>query len=141
MSTKQALPADTRRFAPRKGVGLILCLVLTKFLLSETNETIYLAIWGIVSIFFSILITYTFVWHLEESKYGRPAPYNNLYRNDSFQPNVIRPSGMKKKTQVEGHCSYCGVSALMGFTCSYCGKYFCNDHRLPEKHECSGLYK
>lgn len=27
----------------------------------------------------------------------------------------------------------------MSFTCHYCGKKFCSEHRLPEKHECEGL--
>jgi len=28
----------------------------------------------------------------------------------------------------------------MPFKCQYCGEYFCAEHRLPEKHECPGLY-
>lgn len=26
------------------------------------------------------------------------------------------------------------------FRCNYCGGYFCSEHRLPEFHECTGLY-
>lgn len=36
-------------------------------------------------------------------------------------------------------CTYCGESADMGYTCSYCGQGFCPQHRLPENHECSNL--
>ncbi len=35
-------------------------------------------------------------------------------------------------------CSECGKES-MSFTCSYCGKSFCSDHRLPENHECDKL--
>lgn len=27
----------------------------------------------------------------------------------------------------------------MSFTCRYCGKKFCSEHRLPENHDCEGL--
>ncbi len=29
----------------------------------------------------------------------------------------------------------------MPFRCKYCGGYFCSDHRLPEMHNCKGLYQ
>jgi membrane associated rhomboid family serine protease len=35
-------------------------------------------------------------------------------------------------------CSKCGKET-MSFTCSYCGKSFCSDHRLPENHDCEKL--
>jgi membrane associated rhomboid family serine protease len=35
-------------------------------------------------------------------------------------------------------CSKCGKQS-MSFTCRYCGKKFCSEHRLPEKHDCEGL--
>jgi Zn-dependent protease len=38
-------------------------------------------------------------------------------------------------------CDKCGKEAYMPFRCNYCGGYFCEEHRLPEFHECSGLYK
>ena len=37
-------------------------------------------------------------------------------------------------------CAVCGREILMPFRCSYCGEYFCAEHRLPEKHNCPGLY-
>ncbi|MGQ0536723.1 MAG: rhomboid family intramembrane serine protease [Methanobacteriota archaeon] len=36
-------------------------------------------------------------------------------------------------------CATCGVQEPMPFVCRYCGELHCNDHRLPEAHECSGL--
>ncbi|MEM2602009.1 MAG: AN1-type zinc finger domain-containing protein, partial [Candidatus Bathyarchaeia archaeon] len=38
-------------------------------------------------------------------------------------------------------CLKCGARAELPFICSYCGGYFCIEHRLPESHECSGLTK
>lgn len=35
-------------------------------------------------------------------------------------------------------CSECGKES-MSFTCRYCNKKFCSEHRLPEKHDCDGL--
>ncbi|MFO7794191.1 MAG: rhomboid family intramembrane serine protease, partial [Candidatus Nanohaloarchaea archaeon] len=37
-----------------------------------------------------------------------------------------------------GECSECGEKS-MSFTCRYCGKSFCSEHRLPENHDCQGL--
>jgi len=37
-------------------------------------------------------------------------------------------------------CAVCGKEVLMPFKCSYCGEYFCAEHRLPEKHNCPGLF-
>ncbi len=38
-------------------------------------------------------------------------------------------------------CTKCGARAELPFLCSYCGGYFCVEHRLPESHECPGLAK
>jgi len=35
-------------------------------------------------------------------------------------------------------CSKCGEKS-MSFTCRYCGKKYCSEHRLPENHDCQGL--
>lgn len=37
-------------------------------------------------------------------------------------------------------CAVCGKEELLPFKCSYCGEYFCAEHRLPEKHSCPGLF-
>jgi Zn-dependent protease len=37
-------------------------------------------------------------------------------------------------------CDTCGVETFMPFKCNYCGKYFCEQHRLPEFHSCTGAY-
>lgn len=36
-------------------------------------------------------------------------------------------------------CSLCGREVVLPFRCSYCGRSFCEFHRLPEGHDCEGL--
>ena len=38
-------------------------------------------------------------------------------------------------------CQYCGVDETLPFDCTYCGKYLCADHRLPENHQCTELWR
>jgi Zn-dependent protease len=37
-------------------------------------------------------------------------------------------------------CDKCSVEDDLPFRCNYCGGYYCSEHRLPEFHECTGLY-
>ena len=37
-------------------------------------------------------------------------------------------------------CTKCGIEEPFPFVCSYCGKPFCGDHRLPESHDCEKLW-
>ncbi len=36
-------------------------------------------------------------------------------------------------------CDYCGKPTYLPFKCPYCGGTFCEDHRLPEAHNCPSL--
>ncbi len=36
-------------------------------------------------------------------------------------------------------CHYCGKEVIYPFKCSYCGELFCEEHRLPPKHECPNI--
>ncbi len=38
-------------------------------------------------------------------------------------------------------CDLCGDEVYLPFRCSYCGGYYCSKHRLPEFHDCTGLYR
>lgn len=38
-------------------------------------------------------------------------------------------------------CERCGKETQFRFHCSYCGKAFCAEHRLPENHQCPNLPK
>ncbi len=37
-------------------------------------------------------------------------------------------------------CDKCGAETYMPYRCNYCGGYFCDEHRLPEFHDCKGGY-
>lgn len=34
-------------------------------------------------------------------------------------------------------CDYCGKEVVFPFSCGYCGNKYCDEHRLPENHNCS----
>lgn len=36
-------------------------------------------------------------------------------------------------------CEVCGKEVDLPYQCSFCGKSFCSEHRLPEAHQCVGL--
>jgi len=38
-------------------------------------------------------------------------------------------------------CEKCRVDVDLPFKCSYCGRLFCVEHRLPEGHECSEYWR
>ena len=38
-------------------------------------------------------------------------------------------------------CEHCGKEVSFPFVCSYCGKEFCAEDRLPENHQCPKLHK
>jgi hypothetical protein len=38
-------------------------------------------------------------------------------------------------------CSVCGKDELLPYSCKFCNKFFCSDHRLPERHNCDSLPK
>jgi Zn-dependent protease len=38
-------------------------------------------------------------------------------------------------------CQQCGAETYMPFRCSYCGAYFCGEHRLPENHSCPEYWR
>jgi len=38
-------------------------------------------------------------------------------------------------------CEQCGKEIQLPFVCTYCKKTFCEEHRLPEQHQCSSLPK
>lgn len=37
------------------------------------------------------------------------------------------------------NCSFCHKEIPVKYTCESCGKFFCSDHRFPEKHKCTEL--
>ncbi len=125
-------------------IGGILCLmlVITIFTLPRGDPLKVLLVGGI-TITISIIIIYVFIYQPMTFDGWKIPRYRKYYisNNHSFRPTVIPPSKYVKKTVTKGSCDLCEKPALMGFTCSYCGSYFCPEHRLPEKHHCPGIVK
>lgn len=120
-------------------VIFMLVISLDIFLLNEyLGEKILL--WSIASIIFAIVIIYSFVLYPSYSRGSLSRSHQLSSRNYGFKPRITPPSVFKKKTPFKGNCDYCDESTLLGFTCSYCNGFYCSNHRLPEKHHCSGLY-
>lgn len=43
---------------------------------------------------------------------------------------------------IVAQCNYCGEEIdSLAYQCNSCGRDYCNDHRIPEKHNCVGLSK
>ena len=123
--------------------ALFLTLIGLFQLIFLFNDNYYLKwlIFGFTTIISSSVLIYYFV--IKQSQ-PREKTYSirmsRMADRTSFTyPETIPPSKMQKKTKFEGKCYYCGSFVSFGFTCSYCGGYFCSDHRIPEKHECVGL--
>ena len=38
-----------------------------------------------------------------------------------------------------GKCDFCGEDVRLPNRCSFCGKRFCAEHKLPEDHQCSDM--
>lgn len=38
-------------------------------------------------------------------------------------------------------CQYCGNDVILPFKCSYCGGFFCAEHRIPETHACPEAWR
>ncbi len=119
------------------GIVSVILIVLETLFFSSNLVALTLFLGGI-TIGISLLIIYIFVIQPMKGQI-RTSPYNQYYTSPSpsFRPTIIYPSKRVKKTITRGPCEYCGKKELMGFTCSYCDRYFCPEHRLPEKHDCS----
>lgn len=45
----------------------------------------------------------------------------------------------KKEYPVHETCATCGERVYLPFHCEYCGKYYCDKHRLPFNHDCKNI--
>ena len=46
------------------------------------------------------------------------------------------------KDMASDHCVICKRELIcLPYICKYCGKHFCVEHRLPEKHRCEHIKK
>lgn len=53
---------------------------------------------------------------------------------------LIKPT-REARTQapVRGACALCEKHVTMPFKCKFCGGLYCDEHRMPESHNCTGL--
>ncbi len=56
-----------------------------------------------------------------------------------FLPQKVVQRKGKETSPISGRCSFCGKKVVMPYKCKFCGEVFCDEHRLPEKHECEGV--
>ncbi|MFX0050874.1 MAG: AN1-type zinc finger domain-containing protein [Candidatus Hodarchaeota archaeon] len=120
---------------------VILIITLIELLALPPENNLRLLSLGISTICISILFIFIFILQPMKGRYGGTSLFNRYSTpsSQSFSPTIIPPSKQVKKTVMRGTCHFCGESALMGFTCSYCNEYYCPEHRLPEKHDCHGI--
>lgn len=119
---------------------LIFIPLLSRLIFSENlNHQSLLS--GLAAIVFSTLIAYFLIFKGTPLKKGHTPRYSLENKEKIFSPTVLSPSKLKKDTVLRGKCNHCQENTIFGFTCSYCGLYFCSDHRLPEKHNCLFLAK
>ena len=45
----------------------------------------------------------------------------------------------RSKAPITGRCYFCDEKVSMPYKCKYCNNLFCDDHRLPENHDCHGI--
>lgn len=58
--------------------------------------------------------------------------------NHPVLSNFLLNSRMLKVT---AKCQYCGDEVVLPFKCTYCGGYFCGNHRIPERHNCPEAWR
>lgn len=45
----------------------------------------------------------------------------------------------KKEYPLYESCAVCGERSYLPFHCEYCGRYYCDRHRLPFDHDCKNI--
>lgn len=45
----------------------------------------------------------------------------------------------KQEYPLHETCAVCGERAYLPFHCEYCGRYYCEKHRLPFDHDCTNI--
>ncbi len=53
---------------------------------------------------------------------------------------LIKPAReARAPAPVKGACTLCEKHVTMPFKCKFCGSLYCDEHRMPESHNCAGL--
>jgi len=58
-----------------------------------------------------------------------------------FRSSYNVPVKEEIKKDKDRKCHYCGnkIELIIPYKCKGCGEYFCNEHRLPEQHNCTAI--
>lgn len=56
-----------------------------------------------------------------------------------FLPKKVIKKKNKSSAPISGKCAKCKKSVVMPYKCKFCGRIFCDEHRLPENHDCVGV--
>lgn len=87
----------------------------------------------------------------KESSADNPTFHKRSYPSPVQNGSYLNANATKKQRMQEGErsppsasplsskCHSCGNHVTMPFRCKFCGLLFCDLHRLPESHDCSGL--
>jgi Zn-dependent protease len=59
----------------------------------------------------------------------------------SHDANLFCPAWTTEEAERTLKCQYCGKNVDFPFQCSFCGMYYCDEHRLPENHNCPELWQ
>jgi hypothetical protein len=121
------------------GAIILIFAVSADIILPLRDQILVIIIWAGASIIFSTVVLYTFLLQPIASNQFEGDNRFFIPSKDTFKPFISKSSKLTKKTQLRGHCGVCNKQILLGFTCSYCHGYFCPNHRLPEKHNCTRL--
>lgn len=68
-------------------------------------------------------------------------PRSDAEKPSATLPLIARTGGGRKPAPVKGVCAMCDKHVTMPFKCKFCGGLYCDEHRLPESHDCTGLRK
>lgn len=69
---------------------------------------------------------------------------NNQPTNNIEEKNNIKQENKQKKKKKKNSCSFENCNARVVFMigdCKWCNLKYCQEHRIPEAHYCSGLDK
>jgi predicted nucleic acid binding AN1-type Zn finger protein len=51
----------------------------------------------------------------------------------------IRRISRKEDYPLYHPCAICGERVYLPFRCEYCGRYYCDNHRMPFDHDCKNI--
>lgn len=72
---------------------------------------------------------------------GLARPFRSDAEKHSAIPLIKPTREARTQAPVKGACTLCEKHVTMPFKCKFCGSLYCDEHRMPESHNCAGLKK